>query len=93
MKKDHNCKWPMSSRKERHGAFLTLIQSLALRYHADPSGTFVRYDAKAIGSGSEGAQGELQDKYKKVGVVESIPSMLHLTMLIYPIFDTGHVAK
>ncbi|MCO5610576.1 hypothetical protein L7F22_064815 [Adiantum nelumboides] len=34
-------------------------------YHADPSGTFVRYDAKAIGSGSEGAQGELQDKFKK----------------------------
>ncbi|CDW97972.1 hypothetical protein, partial [Sporisorium scitamineum] len=34
-------------------------------YHADPSGTFVRYDAKAIGSGSEGAQTELQDKYKK----------------------------
>lgn len=35
-------------------------------YHADPSGTFVRYEAKAIGSGSEGAQGELQEKYKKV---------------------------
>ncbi|GAC76369.1 hypothetical protein PANT_20d00083 [Moesziomyces antarcticus T-34] len=34
-------------------------------YHADPSGTFVRYDAKAIGSGSEGAQTELQDKYNK----------------------------
>lgn len=34
-------------------------------YHADPSGTFVRYDAKAIGSGSEGAQGELQEKYRK----------------------------
>lgn len=34
-------------------------------YHADPSGTFVRYEAKAIGSGSEGAQGELQEKYKK----------------------------
>ncbi|KAJ1024193.1 hypothetical protein NDA16_003032 [Ustilago loliicola] len=34
-------------------------------FHADPSGTFVRYDAKAIGSGSEGAQSELQDKYKK----------------------------
>ena len=31
----------------------------------DPSGTFVRYDAKAIGSGSEGAQGELQEKYSK----------------------------
>ncbi|WFD29699.1 proteasome endopeptidase complex [Malassezia sp. CBS 17886] len=34
-------------------------------YHADPSGTFVRYDAKATGSGSEGAQTELQEKYKK----------------------------
>ncbi|WFC94098.1 proteasome endopeptidase complex [Malassezia brasiliensis] len=34
-------------------------------FHADPSGTFVRYDAKAIGSGSEGAQGELQEKYNK----------------------------
>ncbi|PWN39726.1 putative PUP2-20S proteasome subunit [Ceraceosorus guamensis] len=34
-------------------------------FHADPSGTMVRYDAKAIGSGSEGAQAELQDKYKK----------------------------
>ena len=36
------------------------------RYHADPSGTFMRYDAKAIGSGSEGAQNELQDSYNKV---------------------------
>ncbi|KAH8925241.1 N-terminal nucleophile aminohydrolase, partial [Atractiella rhizophila] len=34
-------------------------------YHADPSGTFMRYDAKAIGSGSEGAQTELQDQYNK----------------------------
>ncbi|ORY07443.1 N-terminal nucleophile aminohydrolase [Basidiobolus meristosporus CBS 931.73] len=34
-------------------------------YHADPSGTFVRYDAKAIGSGSEGAQTELQQQYNK----------------------------
>jgi len=33
-------------------------------YHADPSGTFVRYEAKAIGSGAEGAQGELQEKYR-----------------------------
>jgi len=32
-------------------------------YHTDPSGTFVRYDAKAIGSGSEAAQSELQDKW------------------------------
>ncbi|KAM0752676.1 proteasome subunit alpha type 5 [Meredithblackwellia eburnea MCA 4105] len=34
-------------------------------FHADPSGTFMRYDAKAIGSGSEGAQSELQDSYNK----------------------------
>lgn len=27
----------------------------------------MRYDAKAIGSGSEGAQNELQDSYTKVG--------------------------
>lgn len=35
-------------------------------YHAEPSGTFYRYDAKAIGSGSEGAQAELQNEYFKV---------------------------
>lgn len=34
-------------------------------YHADPSGTYVRYEAKAIGSGSEGAQSLLQEKYSK----------------------------
>lgn len=34
-------------------------------YHADPSGTYVRYQAKAIGSGSEGAQSLLQEKYAK----------------------------
>ena len=32
-------------------------------YHTDPSGTFVRFSAKAIGSGSEGAQTALQDAY------------------------------
>ncbi|KAF6011318.1 proteasome component pup2 [Brettanomyces bruxellensis] len=34
-------------------------------YHVEPSGTFYRYDAKAIGSGSEGAQAELQNEYHK----------------------------
>jgi len=34
-------------------------------YHADPSGTFIRYSAKAIGSGSEGAQTALQEGYNK----------------------------
>lgn len=38
------------------------------RYHTDPSGTFVRYDAKAIGSGSEAAQSELQDKWHSVSL-------------------------
>ena len=35
------------------------------RYHAEPSGTYYRYDAKAIGSGSEGAQAELQNEFHK----------------------------
>ncbi len=35
-------------------------------FHTDPSGTFVQYEAKAIGAGSEGAQSTLQDKYSKV---------------------------
>lgn len=35
-------------------------------YHAEPSGTFYRYDAKAIGSGSEGAQAELLNEFHKV---------------------------
>lgn len=34
-------------------------------FHADPSGTFVSYSAKAIGSGSEGAQSTLQESYDK----------------------------
>jgi len=34
-------------------------------FHTDPSGTFIRYEAKAIGSGSEAAQSELQDKWHK----------------------------
>lgn len=32
-------------------------------WHMDPSGTYLRYDAKAIGSGSEGAQQNLQEFY------------------------------
>lgn len=37
-----------------------------ISYHADPSGTLTQYEAKAIGSGSEGAQTELQEQYHKV---------------------------
>ncbi|GLC34152.1 Proteasome subunit alpha type-5-B [Pleodorina starrii] len=35
-----------------------------LLYHTDPSGTYVKYSAKAIGSGSEGAQSSLQEALK-----------------------------
>lgn len=34
-------------------------------FHMDPSGTFLQYDAKAIGSGSEGAQQSLNETYRK----------------------------
>jgi len=34
-------------------------------FHLEPSGTFLEYEAKAIGSGSEGAQQNLQDIYHK----------------------------
>eukprot|EP01090_Pellita_catalonica_P014373 TRINITY_DN3657_c0_g1_i2.p1 TRINITY_DN3657_c0_g1~~TRINITY_DN3657_c0_g1_i2.p1 ORF type:complete len:247 (+),score=49.71 TRINITY_DN3657_c0_g1_i2:133-873(+) len=34
-------------------------------YHTDPSGTYVRYEAKAIGAASEGAQNALEEKYTK----------------------------
>lgn len=32
-------------------------------WHMDPSGTYTQYDAKAIGSGSEGAQHNLKDNF------------------------------
>lgn len=35
------------------------------RFFADPSGTFMKYQAKAIGSGSEVAQNQLQEEYRK----------------------------
>merc|ERR1712216_82667 len=34
-------------------------------FHMDPSGTYVRFEAKAIGSAHEGAQSALQDEYNK----------------------------
>lgn len=39
-------------------------------YFADPSGTFMQYSAKAIGSASEVAQTQLQDDYRKDMSVE-----------------------
>ena len=34
-------------------------------YHTDPSGTYVKYGAMAIGSGSEGAATALQEGWRK----------------------------
>jgi len=44
-------------------------------YHTDPSGTSVKYDAKAIGSGSEAAQSELQDKWHKQMTLEDAQTL------------------
>ena len=37
------------------------------RFHIDPSGTYDKYKAKAIGAGSEAAMTALQDGYDEVG--------------------------
>ena len=41
-------------------------ESVYCRWHTDPSGTYVKYEAKSIGAGSEGAQTILQEQYHKV---------------------------
>jgi 20S proteasome subunit alpha 5 len=55
-------------------------------YHAEPSGTFYRYDAKAIGSGSEGAQAELQNEYHKVRFpsIHNLPHILTTPVSVSP---------
>lgn len=50
------------------------------RYHAEPSGTFYRYDAKAIGSGSEGAQAELQNEFHKSLTLEEAETLVLKTL-------------
>lgn len=37
------------------------------RYNTDPSGMYVRHEARAIGSGSEGAQSALEEGYRCSG--------------------------
>lgn len=44
-------------------------------FHTDPSGTFLRYDAKAIGAASEGAQTALQDRYNRSLTLEAAETM------------------
>lgn len=45
--------------------FAGIDQKGPVLYHMDPSGTFLQFDAKAIGSGSEGAQSQLQEVFHK----------------------------
>jgi 20S proteasome alpha/beta subunit len=40
--------------------------TFSYRYHVDPSGTYIRFEAKAIGAGSEGAQVSIREGYNKV---------------------------
>eukprot|EP00043_Microstomoeca_roanoka_P020712 m.253767 g.253767 ORF g.253767 m.253767 type:complete len:257 (-) comp17387_c0_seq1:229-999(-) len=49
-------------------------------FHADPSGTFVSYLAKAIGSGSEGAQTALQESYDKAMSLEEAKTLALTTL-------------
>jgi len=39
-------------------------------FHADPSGTYVQWKAKAIGAGTEGAQAVLQEKYDSIETLD-----------------------
>lgn len=54
-------------------------------FHMDPSGTYVQYDAKAIGSGSEGAQQSLQEMYHKVNNNSIILIPVHKVVVVYDI--------
>ena len=45
-----------------------------------PIGTFYRYDAKAIGSGSEGAQAELQSEYHRSLTLEEAETLVLKTL-------------
>lgn len=49
-------------------------------FHTDPSGTYIEYEAKAIGSGSEGAQSALQEDYHSSLTLEEA-AKLSLTIL------------
>ena len=49
-------------------------------YHAEPSGTFYKYEAKAIGSGSEGAQAELQNEFHKSLTLEEAEVLVLKTL-------------
>lgn len=49
-------------------------------YHTDPSGTYVKWKAKAIGAGSEGAQTALQEAYSKSMTLEEAETLALRTL-------------
>jgi 20S proteasome subunit alpha 5 len=49
-------------------------------YHTDPSGTFVQFGAKAIGSGSEGAQTTLEEQYNSSLTLEEAQTIAMETL-------------
>lgn len=67
-------------------------------YHMDPSGTYLQFGAKAIGSGSEGAQQSLQELYHKVIAINCnlffflIKEGLR-NMTVWPILGHIHLTK
>eukprot|EP00967_Tisochrysis_lutea_P079721 scaffold109199_cov35-Tisochrysis_lutea.AAC.3 len=44
-------------------------------FHTDPSGTYTKFGAKAIGAGAEGAQTALQEQYHKNLTLEEAETM------------------
>jgi 20S proteasome subunit alpha 5 len=49
-------------------------------YHTDPSGTYVKWQAKAIGAGSEGAQTALQESYASSMTLEEAETLALRTL-------------
>lgn len=49
-------------------------------YFSDPSGTYVRYKAKAIGAGSEGAQTNLTESYNENMTLEDAENLALSTL-------------
>ena len=49
-------------------------------FFSDPSGTFVRYKAKAIGAGSEGAQSNLEESYSATMTMEETEELALSTL-------------
>ena len=49
-------------------------------FFSDPSGTFLRYKAKAIGAGSEGAQSNLEESYSETMTLEEAEDLALSTL-------------